>query len=131
MPKTFYVVLAILFCSFTYGQNTFNLKGKVIDEVTKLPIESATVYLSSAKDSTVIDYTITDKFGKFDFKLKKIDKPVFLKISFVTYDEYKIPLENVSADKDFGTLALKVAINNLDEVIIKKETPPIRIKKTL
>ena len=39
-------------------------------EVTKLPIESATVYLSSAKDSTVIDYTITDKFGKFDFKLK-------------------------------------------------------------
>lgn len=129
MPKTFYTILAIVFCSFTYGQNTFNLKGKVIDEVTKLPIESATVYLSSAKDSTVIDYTITDKFGKFDFKLKKIDKPVFLKVSFVTYEEYKIPLENVSADKDFGTLALKVAINNLDEVIIKKETPPIRIKK--
>lgn len=129
MLKSLYAVIAILFFSYSFGQNSINLKGKIIDESTKLPIESATVYLSSVKDSSVVDYTITDKFGKFDFKIKKIDKPVYLKISYVTYQDYKIDLNDVSVSKDFGVIVLKVAVTNLDEVVIKNETPPIRIKK--
>ncbi len=129
MLKSIYAVLAFLFFTFSFGQNTITLKGKVIDEATKLPIESATVYLSSVKDSSVVDYTITDKFGKFNFKIKKIDKPVYLKISFISYEDYKVNLKDVSADQDFDLIALKEAFKNLDEVVIKSEAPPIRIKK--
>ncbi len=129
MPKSLFALVIFFICSFSFGQNGFTLKGKVIDETTKLPIESATVYLSNAKDSTVIDYTITNKLGNFDLKIKKINYPVLLKVSFVTYQEYKIALEKVSENKDFGTLVLKERINNLNEVVIKSEAPPIRIKK--
>ena len=129
MPKSLSTILLLLLCSFSYGQKGFTLKGKIIDENTKLPIESATVYLSNAKDSTVIDYTITNKLGNFDLKIKKITYPVVLKVSFVTYQEAKIALEKVSENKDFGTIALKERINNLNEVVIKSEAPPIRIKK--
>ncbi|WP_395044248.1 outer membrane beta-barrel protein [Flavobacterium sp.] len=129
MPKYFYSIAAILFFSLSFGQNLVTIKGKVIDESTKLPIESATVYLTSVKDSSVVDYTITDKFGKFNFKIKKLIKPIYLKISYVSYEEFKVDLKEISADRDFETIALKIAITNLDEVLIKKEIPPIRIKK--
>lgn len=128
MPKFYYALVALFLCSFSFAQ-TFNFKGKVLDEKTNLPIESATVYLSNVKDSTVIDYTITDKFGKFNFKIKKLDKPVYLKVSFVTYTDYKEELKAIEADKDFGTIILKEAVNNLNEVVVKGQAPPIRIKK--
>jgi hypothetical protein len=128
MPKFYYALVALFICSFSFAQ-TFNFKGKVLDEKTNLPIESATVYLSNVKDSTVIDYTITDKFGKFNFKIKKLDKPVYLKVSFVTYSDYKEELKAIEADKDFGTIILKEAVNNLNEVVVKGQAPPIRIKK--
>ena len=128
MPKFYYALFALFLCSFSFSQ-TVNLKGKVLDEKTNLPIESATVYLSNVKDSTVIDYTITDKFGKFNFKIKKIDKPVYLKVSFVTYGDYKEELKSIDIDKDFGTIILKEAVNTLNEVVVKGQAPPIRIKK--
>lgn len=129
MSKFYFILLFIFLCSSLHSQNSISLKGKVIDETAKLPIESATVYLSNIKDSAVIDYTITDKFGKFDFKTKKIDKPLFLKVSFVGYDDYKIELKNVELSKDFGTITLKEGAKSLDEVVIKSQAPPIRIKK--
>ena len=129
MPKSLALFILILISTFTFAQKTISLKGKILDEKTKLPIESATVYISSVKDSTVVDYTITNKLGYFDFKTKKINQPVFLKISYVSYQEYKTQLASINEDKDFGIIELKESINKLDEVIIKRETPPIRIKK--
>lgn len=129
MPKSLPLLCFMLISTFVFSQKTISLKGKVVDEATKLPIESATVYLSSVKDSAVVDYTITNKLGKFDFQVKKISQPVFLKISYVSYRESKIELASVLEDRDFGNIELKEAANQLDEIVIKKETPPIRIKK--
>jgi hypothetical protein len=129
MPKSLYLFLALLFTSITLAQSTISLKGKVVDQNTKLPIESATVYLTSVKDSSVVDYTITNKLGAFNFKIRKLDKPVFLKISYIGYQDFKEEGVLLNADKDFGTIELKEAINALNEVVIKSEIPPIRIKK--
>lgn len=74
------VLFLILFCS--YGQNFVTVKGKIIDEKTKLPLESATVYLTSKKDSTVIDYTISEKNGNFEIRTRKSNEAVDLKVSF-------------------------------------------------
>ena len=71
MPKSFPLFLFLFITSISLAQSSITLKGKVIDETTKLPIESATVYLTSVKDSTVVDYTITNKTGNFNFKIKK------------------------------------------------------------
>jgi hypothetical protein len=129
MPKFIYSALFLILCSVSFAQNTYSLKGKVIDGLTKSPVESATVYISSAKDSTVIDYTITNKLGNFDFKVKKISQPVYVKVSFVGYDNFKQNMESVSENKDFGTIEIIESAKNLDEVVIKNDAPPIRIKK--
>jgi len=129
MPKTFYLLCALFFSSFLFSQNTITLKGKVIDPTTKLPIESATVYLTSVKDSSVVDYTITNKMGNFAIKVKKSDKALNLKVSFISYQDFVENVTGLTADKDFGTIELKDATNQLNEVVVKSEIPPIRIKK--
>jgi len=129
MPRCLTVV-CLLFCSsFLFSQNSVNLKGKMVDPTTKLPIESATVYLTSVKDSSVVDYTITNKLGIFSIKVRKNSNPVNLKISYISYQDYIILVDDFSADKDFGTLELKEMTNELKEVVIKSQIPPIRIKK--
>lgn len=129
MPKTFYLLCALFFSSFLFSQNTFTIKGKVVDTTTKLPIESATVYLTSVKDSSVVDYTITNKMGNFAIKVKKSDKALNLKVSFISYQDFVENVTGLTADKDFGTIELKDATNQLNEVVVKSEIPPIRIKK--
>lgn len=129
MPKTFYLFCALFFSSFLFSQNTFTIKGKVVDPTTKLPIESATVYLTSVKDSSVVDYTITNKMGNFAIKVKKSDKALNLKVSFISYQDFVENITGLTADKDFGTIELKEASNLLNEVVVKSEIPPIRIKK--
>ena len=129
MPKSPVLICLILISTFSFAQKTVSLKGKVIDETTKLPIESATVYLTLVKDSSVVDYTITNKLGNFDFAIKKINQPINLKISYISFQETKIQIPSISEDKDFGTIAMKEFVNSLDEVVVKSEIPPIRIKK--
>ena len=129
MPKSFYLYCSLLFSSLLFSQTSISLKGKVIDQTTKLPIESATVYLTSLKDSSVVDYTITNKLGSFLFKVKKNDNEVNLKVSYISYQDYVQTITSLSKDIDFATIELKENVNALDEVVIKSEIPPIRIKK--
>ncbi|MDI1257249.1 MAG: outer membrane beta-barrel protein [Flavobacterium sp.] len=125
-----YLSLVFLFLAFSLSaQSNITIKGKIIDESAKLPLESATVYLTSVKDSTIIDYTISDKNGAFQLTTKKIKQPVFLKVSFIGYQDYKQEIAELSADKNFGELLVKESAKDLSEVVIKSEAPPIRIKQ--
>ncbi|MGV9004801.1 outer membrane beta-barrel protein [Flavobacterium sp.] len=129
MPKSLLGLLLFLCSSIGFAQNTISVKGKVIDKNSKIPLESVTVYLTSKIDSTVVDYTITNKMGYFDLKLKKSNKPLVLKISYVSYSDFKEDVTNLNSDKDLGVIEMEESIKSLDEVIIKSEIPPIRIKK--
>jgi hypothetical protein len=127
MPKSLLPIALLLLAFSGFSQNIL-LRGKIVDNVSQLPLESATVYLTKVSDSTVIDYTITDKNGAFQINTRKIDKPVMLKVSYVSYQtliqEQKSLIENI----DFGVLRLAENNNTLNEVVIKSEAPPIRIK---
>ena len=128
MAKCFYFFVAFLITFSSFSQNTIILKGKAIDQNEKFPLESATVYLSNAIDSTLIDYTITDKNGAFTLNTKKSSKPVFLRVSYIGYQDYKQDFSELSSDIDFGTFSMQEGANMLNEVVVKAEAPPIRIK---
>ena len=83
----------------------FRVKGKIIDKnIVRFQLESATIYLKSAKDSTLIDYTISDKNGNFAFSNKKNGQSQsILKFHYTSYTMIiQKKLENLKADKDFG-----------------------------
>lgn len=118
----------LLCFTINYSQNTIVLKGKIIDQNTSLPLESATIYLKSVKDSAVVDYTISDKNGNFEIKTKKNESPVFFKVSYIGYADYTEKLESLNKDKDFSFVKLAENVSTLNEVIVKSEAPPITIK---
>lgn len=128
MIKKIAFAFFFFFLTANYAQSTLVLKGKIIDLNTSLPLESATIYLKSAVDSTVIDYTISDKNGNFNLKTKKNEKALFFKVAYIGYADYTQKLENLTTEKDFGFVKLVENVSTLDEVIVKSEAPPITIK---
>ncbi len=120
--------LLLLFCALGASAQQISLNGRVVDSLSGIPLESATVYLESAKDSTMIDYTLTGKDGGFSLRTRKMDKPVVLKFSYMGYRTRAIVKQTLSGDLDLGNVFLTDEPNLLGEVIIKTEIPPVRIK---
>ncbi|MGO4770750.1 outer membrane beta-barrel protein [Flavobacterium sp. W22_SRS_FK3] len=129
MTRLYYFSLLFIFAYSANAQNDIVLKGTVVDINTQLPLELATVYFTTVKDSTVIDYTTTDKNGLFRLTTKKYDKPVFLKVNYMGYQTYLEEQKELLESKDFGKLYLLESVNALNDVVIKSEAPPIRMKQ--
>ncbi|MES2575838.1 MAG: outer membrane beta-barrel protein [Bacteroidota bacterium] len=129
MSKIYSLLLLSFFFYSANAQNSIVVKGTVYDINTQIPLELATVYFSNVKDSTVIEYANTDKNGEFKINTKKYDKPVFLKVNYMGYQPYVEEQSALLESKDFGKIYLLQNSNLLNEVVIKSEAPPIRIKK--
>lgn len=120
--------LCMILCTSTLFAQKIELKGKVVDSNRK-PIEAATIYLSSKKDSTLIDYTITSAAGEFSMPLKKIEQPTFMTISYLGYDDFTQKFDVINESKDLGFIKLIAGSDVLDELVITTDAAPIRIKK--
>ncbi|MDV6168798.1 outer membrane beta-barrel protein [Flavobacterium sp. DG1-102-2] len=125
--RNFFTLLVFLCISTAFGQSIV-LKGKITDK-DNFPLESATVYITSSKDSSIVNYTITDRKGNWELKSRKLTKPFFLKVSYVGLADHKEQAESLEADRDFGTIKLADISTELNELVIENEIPPIRVKK--
>ncbi|GEC71774.1 hypothetical protein FFL01_13130 [Flavobacterium flevense] len=120
--------LFVLAFSFYANAQSYTLKGKVLNINTQLPLESATVYITTVKDSTILEYTLTDKNGDFNFAVKKNEKPVFIKVTYIGFETFTEEQKDLTANKDFNNIYLAESVNTLNEVTVKGEAPPIRVK---
>lgn len=125
-----YLSFLFLLASSFYAsaQTSYTLKGKVLNINNQLPLESATVYITTVKDSTTLEYTLTDKNGDFNFVVKKNEKPVFLKVTYMGFETFVEEQKDITTNKDFSNIYLAESVNTLKEVTVKGEDPPIRIK---
>jgi len=122
----------MIMCFFSLcgnAQNKITIKGKLLDKETSIPIEDVTVYLTTVKDSTIIDYTVSDKNGVFRIETKKITVPFFLKTAATGYENIKIKENSCTENKNFGVLSILKKEIILSEVVIKNVAPPVKIKK--
>ncbi len=121
-------ILALLCTSFTFSQSkSFKISGKLISEADQSALESATIYLETLKDSTLITYTISDKNGNFTLDNRTYEDSLNLIISYVGYESYSQTVNISKSPINLKTIALKTA-NFLDEIVIKSRAP-ITIKK--
>lgn len=122
------LVIFFIFCFNMVFSQKIELKGKVVDE-NKKPVEAATIYLSNQKDSTLINYTISDVYGNFRLDVKSINQPSFLTVSYLGFDDFSEKLNDFKESKDFGTITLKNSSEILEEIFISTDAAPIRVKK--
>ncbi|HCN52161.1 MAG TPA: hypothetical protein DIT10_24295 [Chryseobacterium sp.] len=127
MKKTL-LLWALIFSAFTLHAQNLHIDGKVSDSEKK-PIENATVYLLKEKDSSIINYTATNKEGKFSLKLDEMKEPSILTIDAEKRASFSKKFEKIDQSLSLGELELekKSIVNAIDEV--KITASPVKIKK--
>ena len=121
----FYLSLLLLICSMSgFAQlQPFKISGTITASDTKEPLESATIYIERAKDSTLVTYTISDQNGFFSIEDKTPDPNLKMYISYVGYSTYEKKFASTTDEIDLGTIAMETDANTLDEVILKSRAP--------
>ena len=125
------LILLVLLSSITAQSQKFEISGKLLDSITREPLEGATVFTEILKDSTLISYTITDAKGDFHISGKSSKQKINLIISFVGYSPIK---KVILLPKDEDPIALKSIemsqkVESLSDVLVEGRVPPILIKQ--
>ncbi len=121
--------VAILFAMHSTAQS-FSIKGVVKDSLTNEKLQSATIYLESVKDSTLITYSITDEEGVFALTGNTAYNEVSFIASFQGYKTYSKFMDlRQGRELDLGVISLSNDIESLNSVLVKARKAPITVKQ--
>lgn len=127
MKSLFYSLALLCACTAFSQGKPFKISGVLLAEEDEAPLESATIYLETIKDSTMVTYTISDKDGAFVLDNRTYEDSLKLTISYIGFEPYTRVLTIGDDPISLKTIALKTA-NALDEVVIRSRAP-ITVKK--
>jgi hypothetical protein len=125
-----FILGCLLVCCVTVAQaQTGSISGAVVDSLTRKPLMEASVSLLSARDSSLVNFGITDGDGKFTFPKVAVGQYRVL----ITYLGYKSRARRVSLTADdltttTGTIDLVGQSQTLTEVSVQGERAPIAVK---
>ena len=123
------ILFALLFVTvnFSFSQQ-FEITGVLQDE-NKLPIESATVYVESVADSTMISYSISDKNGLFSVVGRTKSEAANFFVSYTGMKTYAQKVDLTQEIIDLKTIILREDAEELNAVLVVADRAPITIKK--
>lgn len=122
----FFLLLLCTLQSFAQDAKTINVKGKVIDDQSKQPIEYASIILSSAIDQKLVKSVASDKNGEFTLTI--IPGKYHLTIEFISFEPILIENKQIDTDLDLGVFALLEDNILLESVVIKGEKSTSELK---
>lgn len=128
MRKLYVFFILTLLCQLAVAQK-FSIKGQVTDTLSS-PMASATVMLLNPKDSSLINFGVSDTKGFFE--IKNVTKGSYdLKISFLGFKTYlkRITAEGTLPNIEIGRIRLEPQSKQLDELVIKGERAPVTVKR--
>ncbi|HLO79408.1 MAG TPA: outer membrane beta-barrel protein [Chitinophagaceae bacterium] len=123
------VLLLAIISSLSVKAQLGSVKGKLKDTLSAQPVMGATITLMSAKDSSLVSFTMTDSKG--DFHLTGIQKGNYrLLITHVNYHngQRKFSLDENKQSIDLGEIPLGDKFKTLEEIVIEAEAPPVTLK---
>lgn len=125
LMKKIILLLTLIFNILIINAQKLHIDGKVSD-FEKKPLENVTVYLLKQKDSTIVNYTATNKEGKFSLKIDEVKEPSILKIDAEKLS-YSKAFEKIEQSLSLGDIELsKKEVITIDEV--KITVSPVKVK---
>ena len=128
--KTKYVLPVFLLGTFLSFSQQFTITGKIHDKETNKPIEAATIFLKSIKDSSLVSYTISDNKGSFHIKGQTKENELDFFVTHIGNTPYK---KRISIPKgtmlELGILQLEAKTEELEGVTVLSDAIPITVKK--
>ncbi len=133
MKKTLLLFLTLCLNFTLYAQIKGTIKGKVLDQASSTGLPFASVAIYQIPDSTLVNGTLADSAGTFNFTDLKAGKYI-IKANYMGFTEQKTSLITISKETSNLSntdLVLKSNIVGLDEVQIKgdKETMVSKIDR--
>jgi len=128
MKKIYLLVLLLISLSAHSQKVAGVVRGYLQDSVSATPLSDATVSVIRLKDSSLISFTTTNNKGFFE--IKNIDAGDYqLMASFQGLQTYKrkFTISSENAVVDLATIRMERLYKQLDEIVIKDETP-VKIK---
>lgn len=126
MRRTLQLTIVFFFLtSAIFAQS--RLTGFVYDENTK-PIPFATVALLDLKDSTLLNFGVSDNSGKFEIKDVSLSS-YLLQVSYLGYNTFYKQIEVKQNEEQIPLIVLKPKSTTLNEVKIEADRIPIAFKK--
>ena len=129
MKRLILTAIAIFAMVVAHAQK-FEIKGVVQDSTNLELLQSATVFLESKTDSTLISYSITDENGFFKLVGNTAVKEFNFFTSFTGYKEYSkiITFENGTII-DLGTINLSSDVEFLEGIVVNARKAPVTVKQ--
>ncbi|GLB51916.1 TonB-dependent receptor [Neptunitalea chrysea] len=120
--------MLIFFMGYSQQSKSIKVYGTVVDKDTKEPLEYATLVLQNVATNNVTG-GVTDMNGKFN-----VEAPAGtynIRLEFISYKSYQLSNQNLTTDKDMGTITLALDVAQLDavEVTADKTTVELRLDK--
>ena len=112
-------ILMLSMCSFAFGQSTYSIFGKVVDDENNA-IPYANVLLFNLFDSSFVTGTSSSSDGSFQIKFVANGRYT-LRISFIGYNDVSISTVVKSSDQRLPAIQLRQKITNLEMVNIDGE----------
>jgi hypothetical protein len=130
VPKLISILVFLLVAYTGTAQTSYTIKGTVTDSLSANALSFATVSILSVKDNQLIDYTLTDGQGRFNFRrVTNIDN-IYVSISFVGFRTMKIKpvVEDGKRVIDIGVASLTSVYEELEKITVNANRPPIQVK---
>jgi hypothetical protein len=126
--KRLLLLIIFAFPSVVFAQK-FNLSGILTDSVSS-PLPSATIMLLNAKDSSLVNFGVSDTKGFFALKNIAHGRYIF-KVSFVGYATHTqiVAPEPGVVEVDLGKVKLRPQSTQLEEVVVQGEKAPVTVKR--
>ncbi|SDD62979.1 outer membrane beta-barrel protein [Niabella drilacis] len=102
-----------------------SVAGKLRDSSHNYSMISATVALYKSRDSSIVSFSLTNKFGEFSFSKIPVATPLYLVATYTGYTPAVMAF-SIAPGKtgiNLGTLNIESAAGELKEVIVKTVPP--------
>jgi hypothetical protein len=107
--------------AFSLQAQGYSIEGKLMDNDTEEPLESATIMLLHAADSSLVSFGRSNAEGLFAIRSVSLKDAYILRITYVGYElfDVEIPAEVTDKVYDVGTIRLQQVSVNLKEAVVK------------
>ncbi|WP_317125383.1 outer membrane beta-barrel family protein [Flavobacterium bomense] len=126
------VLILVLFFTtlFSFAQQAptqkIKISGKVIEKISKQPLEYATITFLNPNNPKPVAGGITNPKGEFDIEV--IPGVYDINIEFISFKVNEIKQKNLQVNTSLGLISLEEDANQLNEVIIRSEKTTVEIK---
>ncbi|RTY81139.1 TonB-dependent receptor [Flavobacterium sp. LS1P28] len=132
MKKMKSVLIVVLFFTtlFSFAQQAptqkIKISGKVIEKISKQPLEYATITFLNPNNPKPVAGGITNPKGEFNIEV--IPGVYDINIEFISFKVNEIKQKNLQVNTSLGLISLEEDANQLNEVIIRSEKTTVEIK---